>query len=247
MTESLDSRVKGKILVGQQIKNNLVKNRLTKTICNYQEYGINTEENQLLKLVLEFVTSYLSQKRHIFNQDQNQELQNILHYCLPAFEHVEVLKHKHQKLHSKRNVFYKEYEEAIKIGGYILKRYSFNINKASQSQATTPPFWIDMSRLFELYVFQKLKQLFPEPKSVTYHDTFMGGKETDILIRAKGFKCVIDCKYKPQYQDHTPSLDDKRQLVGYTRLKSVYDRLGILPDGIVKGLIIYSHQRGFVV
>lgn len=242
VTENLNSRVKGKILVSRQIKENLVKNRLTKTVCNYQEYGVNTVENQFLKLVLAFVTSYISQKRHVFNPAQNIALQHMLHYCQPAFEQVDILKDKHQRFQVNKNVFYKEYEQALKIGGYLLKRYSFNINKISQTHAATPPFWVDMSKVFELYVFGQLKKLFPAPDSVTYHDKYRGGKETDILLRDDGHKCVIDCKYKPQYQDHSPSLDDKRQLAGYTRLKRVYDKLGVPYHEIVKGLIIYSHQ-----
>lgn len=242
VTENLNSRVKGKILVGQQVKTNIVKNRLTKTVCNFQEYGVNTRENQFLKLVLEFVSSYLSQKSHFFSGAQNRGLQDILHYCLPSFEQVEVLQHEHQKIHVHKNVFYKEYEEAVKIGTYILKRFSFNINKISQSQTTTPPFWIDMSKLFELYVFGKLKKIFPLPDAVTYHDTFWGGKETDILIREAPYKCVVDCKYKPRYKDESPELADKRQLAGYTRLKSVYEKLGVPVNELVRGVIIYAHQ-----
>jgi len=242
VTENLDSRIKGKILVGQQIKENIVKNRLNKTICNYQVFGINTTENQFLKLVMEFVTSYLSHKNQFFSKDQNEQLKNMLNYCSPAFEQVKVLQNKHQRINTRKNVFYREYEEAIRIGGYILKRFSFNINKASQNQTSTPPFWIDMSKLFELYVFGKLKKEFPNPDDITYHDRFMGGKETDILIREGEFKCVVDCKYKPNYHSGSPSLDDKRQVVGYTRLKSVYDRLGVDYDKLIKALIIYSHQ-----
>jgi 5-methylcytosine-specific restriction enzyme subunit McrC len=242
VTENLNSRVKGKILVSRQIKENLVKNRQTQTLCNYQEYGVNSEENQFLKLVLEFVASYLTQKQHVFTPEQNLQLQNVLHYCRPAFKQVEMPQREHRRHHVKKNVFYREYEEALKIGGHILKRYSFNINKTSQSQTTTPPFWIDMSKLFELYVFQKLKQIFPESDSVTYHDRYLGGKETDILLRADGYKCVIDCKYKPYYKENTPSLEDKRQLAGYTRLKSVYKRLGITGNELIKGLIVYPHQ-----
>lgn len=243
ITENLDSRIKGKLLIAQQIKQNIVKNKLTKTICNYQEFGINTEENQFLKLVLQFVTSYINQKKHFFSIEQQLQLQNILNYCLPSFEKVEVLKQKHFVFHLKKNSFYKEYEEAIKIGNYILKRFSFNINKIAEIQTSTPPFWIDMSKLFEMYIFGKLKKIFLAPYAITYHDKYWGRKETDILIKEEGYKCVIDCKYKPQYKNNTPSLEDKRQLAGYTRLKSVYDRLSIPKDQIVNGLILYSHQN----
>ncbi len=242
VTENLNSRIKGKILVGKQIKQNIVKNRLTKTICNYQEYGFNTAENQFLKEVLEFVSSYLTQKHQFFNKVQREQLQHILNYCLPSFEHVDTLKQKHERVQVSKNVFYSEYEEAIKIGGYILKRFSFNINKTSHRQTSTPPFWIDMSKLFELYVFGKLKKLFPERNAITYHDDFRGGKQTDILIRVENLKCVIDCKYKPRYKNQDPSLADKRQLAGYTRLKSVYNRLGVSHEKLIKGLIIYSDQ-----
>lgn len=243
ITENLNSRVKGKILVSAQIKQNVLKNRSTHTVCNFQEFGINSEENQFLKYVLKFVSSYLSQRQHFFCKEQRLQLQNLLNYCSAAFEHVAELKHIHQKVILSKNVFYKEYEEALKIGNYILKRFSFNINKASSSQTTTPPFWIDMSKLFELYVYRKLKEIFPDQNSISYHDKYSGGKETDILIHTEGYKCVIDCKYKPQYHNDTVSLDDKRQLAGYTRMKSVYKKLGIAEDKIVKGVIIYSHQE----
>lgn len=240
--DNLNGRVKGKILVGKQIKQNIVKNRLTKTICNYQDYGINSYENQFLKLVLEFVSSFLNNKGHFYNQPQLKQLLSLLKYCTPAFEFVDVLENKHQQTHATKNPFYKEYNEAIKIGGYILKRFSFNITKTNTSLLETPPFWIDMSKLFELYVFQKLKKIFPKHGDVTYHDKFLGKKETDILIRAEGYKCVIDCKYKPQYKENNPSLEDKRQLAGYARLKSVYNKLSIAQDKIIKALVIYSHQ-----
>lgn len=242
VTENLNGRIKGKILIGAQIKENILKNRIANTICNYQEYGINTRENQFLRLVLTFVSSYLSEKSHFFDKVQVQQLNHILSYCMPAFQHVDILHETHMKVTVKPNVFYKEHDEAIKIGSYILKRFSFNISKTSQNQASTPPFWIDMSKLFELYVFEKLKKLFPEPGALTFHDNFIGRKQTDILIRKGVFKCVIDCKYKPQYLDDSPSLEDKRQLAGYTRLKSVYDKLEEPYDRLIKGLIIYSHQ-----
>jgi 5-methylcytosine-specific restriction enzyme subunit McrC len=241
VTENLNSRVKGKILIGQQVKTNIVKNKLTKTICNYQEYGINTEENKFLKLVLNFASSYIYQNPIIFGKDCST-IKNILQYCLPSFEQINILKNKHQRIHQTKNPFYKEYEEAIRIGNYILKRFSFNINKTMQTSAITPPFWIDMSKLFELYVYGKLKKIFPDPNSITYLDKFLGSKETDILVRVENYKCVIDCKYKPQYKDHDPSLEDKRQLAGYTRLRSVYKKLDVKESENIKGVIIYSHQ-----
>lgn len=239
---NLNGKVKGKILVASQIKENILKNKYTHTICQYQEFGVNYTENQYLKEVMSFVKTYICQSNNYFTNEQKKNLLNILNYCAPPFEQVEGLKNKHVKIKVKRNVFYKDYEEATRIGELILKRFSYNISKAGVVAVTTPPFWIDMSKLFELYVFKKLKEIFPISGEVTYHDRFLGKKETDILIRAENFQSVVDCKYKPRYIDNNPSLEDKRQLAGYTRLNSVYDKLKIPYNEIVKGLIIYSHQ-----
>lgn len=240
--ENLDSRIKGKILIGQQVKRNISRNRMTKTVCNFQEYGVNTKENQFFKLVLTFVSSYLEQPQPFFSGRQLTDLRHILAYCSPAFENVSMPESAHRPLKMVKNPFYREYEKAIEIGNYILKRYSFNISRISETRISSPPFWINMSQLFELYVFRKLRYLFSAPGAVTYHDKYLGGKETDLLLKVDGYKCVIDCKYKPHYQDHRPSTDDIRQLIGYTRMTSVYNKLGMPHHIIIKGMIVYSHQ-----
>jgi len=239
---NLRNKVKGKVLVGEQIKQNVFKNKLTNTVCEYQEFGIDHVENQFLNLVIQVTKNYISEHNHLFNGYLNS-LNETIAFCLPAFENVRLAPRHTKTVKCTKNTFYPEYSKAIELGEAILKYLSFNITKANQSTpAVTPPFWIDMSKLFELYVYGKLKELFSNPNDLSYHDKFKGGKETDILIKADEFKCVIDCKYKPKYEDEAPSLKDKRQLAGYTRLKSVYDKLGVDYNEVIRGLIIYSHQ-----
>lgn len=57
--ENLNNRIKGKILVGQHIKQNIYKNRFTATYCKYQVFGEDHIENRFLKKVLRFVISYV--------------------------------------------------------------------------------------------------------------------------------------------------------------------------------------------
>lgn len=64
----------------------------------------------------------------------------------------------------KHNPFYKDYKDAIRIGNYVLKRFAFNIIKTSANKVATPPFWIDMPRLFEMYVFSKMIEDNPDSK-----------------------------------------------------------------------------------
>jgi 5-methylcytosine-specific restriction enzyme subunit McrC len=164
--ENLNSRVKGKILVGEQIKHNLLKNRVAKTICQYQEFGFDTEVNQFLKHVLSIIPNLLSE----FNQDnQFEKLQEILNYCNGGF--YQVNKRKFQKLkYNENNPFYKNYNQAIKLGNQILVLKDYNISSQNLQETTKhPPFWIDMSKLFELYVFKQLKQKFKHEGEVQYH------------------------------------------------------------------------------
>ena len=214
VTNNLRNRVKGKILVAEQIKQNVFKNRNTNTVCNYQEFGTDHPENQFLKLVLWQIQRYLEENPRLFSGFSNQLAQSII-YCLPAFEHVQIAQQHVKTVGVKRSSFYTEYLKAVELGEAILRRLAFNVTKKfSSTSVQTPPFWIDMSKLFELYVFGKLKELFPNPESLSYHDSFAGGKETDISLKEIDYKCVIDCKYKPKYENQNPSLEDKRQQPG---------------------------------
>ena len=47
--KNLVNKVRGKILIGKQMKLNTFKNQHSKVYCEYQEYGIDSAENRYLK------------------------------------------------------------------------------------------------------------------------------------------------------------------------------------------------------
>lgn len=47
--ENLTNKVRGKVLVGTHIKQNIFKNRLTQNYCEYQVFGEDNPENKFLK------------------------------------------------------------------------------------------------------------------------------------------------------------------------------------------------------
>jgi len=239
-TENLDSKIKGKILLNKNINVNVLKNNKTKTICEFEVFGFDIPQNRFLKHVLKFVKSLL----HKYPEDIRSVLVDLFNYIHPAF--ATVSDQSYSKYDGKeKNPFYFEYNSLIEIGNLILKIQSFNTTKTDAELRQVPPYWIDMSKLFELYVFKKLRQLFPEKGEVIYHRKFLGGKETDIIIKSKGFECVIDCKYKPRYADVSASLEDYRQLAGYCRMKSIYNILNKPHSDVIKGVIIYSDQNAY--
>lgn len=233
---NLYAKVKGKVMVSQTIKQNLVKNKPLQTYCSYDEFGLNSLENRLLKKALVFVQRYLPTIKNLQNEKYTTEIFN---YINPAFEFVTDEVNLHDVKHTKTNVFYKEYEEAIKLAKLILKRFGYNISNTQQKTNQTPPFWIDMSKLFELYVLGLLKDTYGS-------HTLYGGKEAklsyglpDYLITKEAVKCIADAKYKTKYNKDEYDIDDIRQLSAYARDKKVFSKLVIDEKEIIDCLIIY--------
>ncbi|GET44988.1 5-methylcytosine restriction system specificity protein McrC [Capnocytophaga felis] len=235
--ENLNNRVKGKILVGTHIKQNVLKNRFTKTFCEYQVFGEDNFENQFLKKVFQFCIYYIENFKDFPNKT---EVNQIIGYCHPAFELISTDIEQSELKNIKHNPFFKEYKEAIQIGKLILKRFSYNISKATQQeQIEIPPFWIDMPKLFELYVYKKLlenRDLYSE----IHYQFATYGNQLDFLICNGEKSLIIDTKYKLKY-DYGHIHEDIRQVSGYARLKKVREKIGLSEqdDKNINCLIIY--------
>lgn len=242
VVKNLNARVKGKILVNATIKNNHAKNKMLYSYCKYDEFGINTIENKVLKKALLFSQKAIQNIKGI----NSEQLQDLFNYIQPAFHSVNEEVEIEELKTIKPNPLYKEYHQALKLAKFILKRYGYTISTVQPEEILTPPFWIDMSKLFELYVFAKLKELFPLKGEVEYHIK-TNRQELDFIINSKDkkYQMVVDAKYKPRYKDGTVSKDDIRQVSGYARMKSIYKKLEMEDrhNEVIDCLIIYSDQK----
>lgn len=238
--KNLNAKIKGKILINETIKKNHFNNKMLFNYCQYTEFGINSVENKILKKALAFSIAAMQNIRGI----DISSLSGLVNYIQPAFVNVDNEVNIEELKSIKPNNLYKEYEQALKFAKHILKRYGYNISSANSTDINTPPFWIDMSKLFELYVFSKLKERFTKHKEVTYHKTF-NYLEPDFIVKTKDgtTKMVVDAKYKPQYQDGKINIEDIRQISGYARLKKVYNFLNLEDERIIDCLVIYSNQK----
>ena len=234
--QNLNSKIKGKVLVGQNIKQNVFKNRFLKTLCQYEEFGIDDIENRVLKKALKFAAAYLDDNKKLFS-GANNHYDSLIGYCRPAFEFVGDEIDAVDIKSYKANPFFKEYNEGISLAKLILKRFGYNISNTTNDRFTTPPYWIDMPKLFELYAYHFLKSKFPNINDLSYH-TATYGNELDFLIDSNGLKMVVDAKYKPLYI-YGKNHQDIRQVSGYARLKKVFDILDIKEDKLIDCLIIY--------
>ena len=82
----------------------------------------------------------------------------------------------------KGNPVFKEYYTAVEYAQLLLRRFSYDITLAGKKEIDTPPFWIDMSKLFELYVYSKLRAVFTGRKEVQYH-VKVDSQELDYLLK----------------------------------------------------------------
>jgi 5-methylcytosine-specific restriction enzyme subunit McrC len=239
VTKNLNAKVKGKILINETIKKNHFNNKMLYSYCQYSEFGINSIENKVLKKALAFSIAAMQKIKGI----DISSLNGLVNYIQPAFINVDNEVNIEELKSIKPNKLYKDYEQALKFAKHILKRYGYNISTANSTTINTPPFWIDMSKLFELYVFSKLKERFTHHKEVTYHQKF-NYLEPDFIVKTNDglTKMVVDAKYKPQYQDGNLSTEDIRQISGYARLKKIYKFLEIEENKIIDCLVVYSNQ-----
>ncbi|MFP9117695.1 5-methylcytosine restriction system specificity protein McrC [Flavobacterium sp. RNTU_13] len=245
--ENLNNRVKGKILVGQHIKQNIFKNRFTATFCEYQQFGYDHAENRFLKKVLQFATSYVENNNDLFGSTYHDMLHTI-DFCRSAFELISDKVSDYELKHIKHNPFYKEYDDALIIGNYILKLFAYNITQTSNKEIATPPFWIDMPRLFELYVYSQMVAANPIDCKQIHFQFKTYGNALDILVSKSNFQMIIDAKYKLHYESGQIH-EDIRQVSGYSRLKKVREKLEMKndDDSHINCLIIYPNMKDGIV
>lgn len=240
VTKNLNSKVKGKILINETIKKNHFNNKMLYSYCLYSEFGVNSTENKVLKKALTFSIAAIQNIKGV----DISSLNGLINYIQPAFINVDSEVNIEEMKSIKPNKLYKEYEQALNFAKQILKRYGYNISTANSTTINTPPFWIDMSKLFELYVFSKLKERFTNHKEVIYHKTF-NYLEPDFIVNTNDglTKMIVDAKYKPKYHDGKINIEDIRQISGYARLKKVYNFLNFEDDRVIDCLVIYSNQN----
>lgn len=244
VTENLTSKIKGKILINQTIKQNHFKNRLDKTVCNHQIYTIDCIENQILKTALLQCSKNLS-------GISNSDIAKLIKLNLNSFNLVnskEVFDSDFSKI--KHSPFYKDYKEALKLAQMIFKRFGFNLNSSNNKEKhKIPPFYIDMPELFERYVEVKLREKYKDSLKAGYsmgngYKTSIGELRPDFIV--KNEKLIIDAKYKYWFSGNKDNKfkDDYQQLALYGRVVEIRNDINIFENEEAKILFIYPKVDG---
>lgn len=174
--ENLACKVKGRILVQKQIRENEMRGRKQMVYCAYNTMSANIKENQIIKCALHLC----QMKREI-----SDSLAEDIRFCMNALKGVPLKRCSHLDFMGlKNNGAYKEYKDVLNAAKKVMSRYKIAYdnssgNNSSEGKLTavdnhkTQPHFIDMNKLFEYYC----RALFQE--AINKLNT---GKDAELLL-----------------------------------------------------------------
>jgi len=239
-------KVKGRINILKNERTNVVLKRYDRIYCDYDEYSEDIPENRILKKSLLFAQRMLSgMKFHHSYSAIHQKLAKSLALFENVSSEVQIRDIKFVKSHK----LFKDYAEAIRLAKQVLSHFDYSINKATDTGNDVVPFVLDMSLLYEHYVYGLLYEAYHE--KILYQFNGVTGYP-DFLYCSNSFNAILDTKYIPKY-DNQP-LDNYviRQLSGYSRDLRILKRLGYVditeesPTPSVPCVIIYPTESTVV-
>ena len=245
-TESLKFKLKGKVGLTKTLSRTKTKPIIQNVLCRYQDFGVDIPENQLIKAALKVSL------RLVRNQTVSldlQELEKSLNQTLNFFGNVSDVSRRSLSKNFQVNPFFKAYQTALRLARMVLKleRYS-DLNIRDGVCQNIPAYWINMPKLFELYVYKKLKEAIGNDGMVVYHAK-AHRQELDFLAKSSFPELpyfIADAKYKPRYFCSDINKEDARQLAGYARLTKVVRTLenwGMKnEDRTIPCLVIYPEK-----
>ncbi len=99
-------------MVGQNMRTNIAKGRITNNVCKYQVYGIDSPENRILKLAFRFCVKQLEVYKYAVNTELlNKKVRFIRPYFDSISDDICVRTIKTYK----GNPVYRDYNQAIEI------------------------------------------------------------------------------------------------------------------------------------
>ena len=223
------SKIKGKLILKQHIKENIMKAREYKAFCRFSEYDRDCVENRILKKALLICQKKLS--------NNYTEINTKLSHCLSVFQGVNEQVTNWELSHTKLNPIYREYKSSIEVAKRIIK---LQRQKEGKEKAS-PPFWIDMPLLFERYVYSLMLKNKDQWNNVLYQKRTQRGIP-DFLLTEDNI--IADTKYR-MYEDKI-ILEHARQLSAYARTVSIRKEFGYnnCDTTMIDCLIIYPNLLG---
>lgn len=233
-SENLKAKVKGRVLLSKNLQKNISQKRDDRLMCVYSEHSVDTLENRLLKKALVIAKQNLNQAKL---SEYCVKINQLLARFFGVGDEIELSQIKHFRSHK----IYKEYNDALRVAKMIIRRFESVLDESSSDENKIPPFWIDMSRLYEMYVYSKLLAL-PNAKNLKFQVRGHCGTAVDYTAIIDDENWIIDAKYKPRYDGSNGGiLADIREISAYARDTKILGALDA-DESEIKCLIIHPEK-----
>ena len=212
--ENLQSKVKGHLLFQKHLRRNIIYKREDKAFCGFQEYTTDIPENRLLKKALVFTSLAINNYESLTKQSVFESIRNSVNKLLSLFGNVSDEIEIYEVQSMGFNKLFSGYKEAVSLAKMILRKFDYSLQNTEERENKTLPFWIDMPRLYELYVFNYLNKKYPD--QVMFQVKGYMGTAADYILKDQGI--ILDAKYKPRYENGIAGIiPDIREMSGYAR------------------------------
>ena len=241
-TQNLRGQIKGRVMPLQHWRQNVLPKREDRFMCRFQEFTVDIPVNRLLKRALEYSLIQLSLVR---SRTVNLRPNRIIDLQRPlneAFSCVSIDVQLHEVRMEKVSKLNRYYTQAVQLAKQILRHQENNIGQADCSNKV-PMFWIDMSRLFEVYALQRMRDVYGGDVLYQQHGSF--GTICDYLHVTEWL--IIDAKYKYWYGENLYAnrkalVDDIREISGYANDTKLREKM---IDGVSEPtcVILYRSEK----
>ncbi len=217
--ENLHSKIRGKLRPIANWRKNEIKKKEDYFFCQYQVFSANIPVNRLLKKALDISILLLGNVRSRSRNMTGLVFLSSKMKLIEAFKNID----SNVRLESIRNYKFDKlnmyYSEAIKLAKCII-RHQDNALTDGSGKKKVPLFWIDMSRLYEVYVLGILQTHYPN--NILFQVKGSYGTQCDYLHIGEGI--VLDAKYKLWYSSYNGRRSHVDSMVADIREISAYAR-----------------------
>lgn len=225
--ERLNGKVKGKILIGRYIRHGILEGRADEIDCRFQEYSKDCLDNRILKKALLLTRQWIEVRKMAFGVTLYDSCVAIYNKVITAFEGISDEVNARDLVHMNVSLMFRQYKSALVMAKCIIRNDGMGLSAVAENGTQmVPPFCIDMSLLFELYVYAMLR------KRYDGIDFQKGTRRDRPDFMKPDEHLILDTKYKEAWQSDGVS-DDIRQLSGYARNVRIRRSLNVGDDATI--------------
>ena len=240
--ENLHSKIRGKLRPIANWRKNELKKKEDYFYCQYQVFSADIPVNRLLKKALDISLLLLGNVRSRSNNMTGLAFLSSKMKLLEAFKNIDsnvriesIRDYKYDKL----NIYY---SGAIKLAKCIIRHQDNTLTDGGEKKKV-PLFWIDMSRLYEVYVLGILQTHYPG--QILFQVKGNYGTRCDYLHIGEGI--VLDTKYKLWYSSDSGRRSHVDSMIADIREISAYARderfLSLMKNNVSTPICIIIHPN----